>query len=75
MQVFCHQYHHSTSQQKLLLKEQIEEHLKNKTPGRKLVNESVENAKSDSSIAVLHFAFQKVLTRPKCEVSNMYYFS
>uniref|UniRef100_A0ABD2X5R0 DUF7869 domain-containing protein n=1 Tax=Trichogramma kaykai TaxID=54128 RepID=A0ABD2X5R0_9HYME len=71
----CHQYKESTPEQKELLKDRRIEHLKNKKIARKLINQSVIEANSDSSIAVIHFDFQKVSTTSKCEVSNLYYMS
>ncbi|KAL7296129.1 hypothetical protein TKK_0010673 [Trichogramma kaykai] len=71
----CYQYKELTLEQKELLKDRRIEHLKNKKIARKLVYKSVIEANSDSSIAVIHLEFQKVLTTPKCEVSNLYYTS
>uniref|UniRef100_A0ABD2X643 DUF7869 domain-containing protein n=1 Tax=Trichogramma kaykai TaxID=54128 RepID=A0ABD2X643_9HYME len=71
----CVQYKNISPEEKQDRKNERVEHLKNKKLARQLVNKSTQEAELDSSIVSLHFDFQKVLSTPKCAVSNMYYMS
>ena len=72
---FCERYTNSNEREKKLLIQEREDHKANKTLARQWARESKEEAASDPSIVVIHFDLQKVLSTPRCQVSNLYYMS
>ena len=69
----CHKYENSTSDEKLELEEDHQEHIRNKNLGRELKNDDKEKALSNSNFCAATFDLQQVLSAPKSDVGLAYY--
>ena len=71
----CEHFNNWNEREKKLLQQELDDHEANKRLARKWARESKEQAASDPSIVVIHIDLQKVLSTPRCQVSNLYYMS
>lgn len=69
----CHKYDNSNSQEKQVLEEDYQHHIKNKELARKIKNEDKKRAEGDKNYVCATFDLQQVLQVPKTEVGVAYY--
>lgn len=69
----CHKYENSLPEGKLIMEEEYQRHIENKSLARNLKNADKEKAKEHASFCAAVFDLQQVLAVPKTEVGVAYY--
>ncbi|XP_072395672.1 uncharacterized protein [Diabrotica undecimpunctata] len=69
----CHDYEHSSAEEKLKLEETFQLHVRNKNMARDLKNIDKEKAKENTTFCAAAFDLQQVLSTPKSDVGLAYY--